>query len=48
MEEKKEYIGIYEMPNGTVFEVYKENGKMYDQNKISIDNKELLKYKKIL
>ena len=48
MKEKKEYIGTYEMPNGTFFEVYKdEDGNMSDQNNVSINNEELSNYKKI-
>ena len=48
MKEKKEYIGTYEMPNGTFFEVYKdEDGNMFDQNNVSINNEELSNYKKI-
>lgn len=48
MEEKKEYIGTYEMPNGTFFEVYKDkDGNMFDQNNVSINDEELSNYKKI-
>lgn len=48
MKEKKEYIDTYEMPNGTFFEVYKdEDGNMFDQNNVSINNEELSNYKKI-
>ena len=36
------------MPNGTFFELYKdEDGNMYDQNKVPIDAEELSKYEKV-
>lgn len=42
------YVATYEMPNGTFFELYKdEDGNMYDQNKVPIDAEELSKYKKV-
>lgn len=42
------YVATYEMPNGTFFELYKdEDGNMYDQNKVPIDVEELSKYKKV-
>lgn len=43
------YVATYEMPNGTFFELYKdEDGNMYDQNKVPIDAEELSKYKKVV
>lgn len=42
------YVATYKMPNGTFFELYKdEDGNMYDQNKVPIDAKELSKYEKV-
>ena len=42
------YVATYKMPNGTFFELYKdEDGNMYDQNKVPIDAEELSKYKKV-
>lgn len=42
------YVATYEMPNGTFFELYKdEDGNMYDQNKVPIDAEELSKYEKV-
>lgn len=42
------YVATYKMPNGTFFELYKdENGNMYDQNKVPIDAEELSKYEKV-
>lgn len=42
------YVATYKMPNGTFFELYKdEDGNMYDQNKVSIDAEELSKYEKV-
>lgn len=42
------YVATYKMPNGTFFELYKdEDGNMYDQNKVPIDAEELSKYEKV-
>lgn len=42
------YVATYKMPNGTFFKLYKdENGNMYDQNKVPIDDEELSKYEKV-
>lgn len=42
------YVATYKMPNGTFFELYKdEDGNMYDQNKVPIDDEELSKYEKV-
>ena len=44
----KEYIATYKMPNGTFFELYKDNeGNMFDQNGNEIGEKELSQYEKV-
>ena len=44
----KEYIATYKMPNGTFFELYKDNeGNMFDQNGNEISEDELNNYEKV-
>ena len=43
----KEYIATYKMPNGTFFELYKNNDKLVDQNGNEISEDELSNYEKV-
>lgn len=43
----KAYIATYKMPNGTFFELYKNNDKLVDQNGNEISEDELSNYEKV-
>ena len=43
----KKYIATYKMPNGTFFELYKNNDKLVDQNGNEISEDELSNYEKV-
>ena len=44
---EREYIATYKMPNGTFFELYKNDDKLVDQNGNEISEDELNNYEKI-